>query len=297
MKGRLLPPLFVSLVVAVCTGVATTYWLAGGREFDRAVREWLTAPQQPPAKPTTPRKPPPKRPSPPPKPDPGAEAAVRAQEEAVAALRDASGAVDEARSAASAWSREVEPVLENHDGHLVAANPDLVREFLRVYRSMPGATIVPALEGRLAPYVTATDLVPHRQALVQLRQDAAAVRNRYRKGIEDALIIVYVARVRGAWYPITLRTALYSLETGTGVGRGGPGPLATVLRSATASASGSAAAHPSPCRAALRRAPLPAPQTEPLAAGQQRVAAKEQAATRQAARSARPRTCPAGDTG
>jgi amidohydrolase family protein len=108
-------------------------------------------------------------------PDPKREAALRAQQEAALALRGLTSVVAETREAPATWSREVEPLLKNYDGQLVAANQDLVPRFRVLYRSAPPSGAITSLEGRLASYSSASDLLPYRLELVRLRARRAAV--------------------------------------------------------------------------------------------------------------------------
>ena len=216
MRGRLMPPLVVAVVVAVCVGISTSYWIAGSRAFDAGFIRWLSGLKED-AKPRTP-------PAAVPQPDPGREAALQGQQEATLALREASAAVVEAREVAARWESEVVPLLKNYDGHLLAANPDLVQRFRLLYRSGPEASAVASLEGRLGTYnaAPASDLGPRRAELVALRNDALSLRDRYRRGLSDAAEIVALARARGLWSPIELHMAMWSQETGYGVRPGGP---------------------------------------------------------------------------
>src|SRR5262249_13074171 len=154
MNDRRMPSGALLLVFGVCIGLAAARWYAGAREFDIGFRNLFSSRKEA-VKAHTPPPPPP-----PPRPEPQREAALQAQQEAAlraereaaAALQEARAAVVEAREASGSWNSEVVPLLKNYDGHLIAANPDLVQRFRMLYHSGPSARVLSDLEVRLATF-------------------------------------------------------------------------------------------------------------------------------------------------
>lgn len=205
MKSRRGPTVALTLIVAACTGLSLAHWVPGGREFDRRVQQlWLGVHQR--------RNDPKLRDRQSVETGKADEVAI-AEREATAALGRAREALDTARFGVAEWDWYVRPLLTNYDGHLIAANPDLVVAFRAVYGSAPNRQALPSLEDRLTAASLATDPRGRLTEAVSIRDEAHAFYDHYTEREAEALRVVAIARNRRLWSPVQLSAAMESLES------------------------------------------------------------------------------------